>query len=118
MNEIKVSVNSKCYTLSGLSKHQIDQYMKLIEIFNLLIDVRDQIERENEEFVCSCCLNTVENLNTVINALAEIINPTNRPTVSDFLEYCTKHNLIPGREESLRQFYNSEVKNEERIHTI
>ena len=92
--------------------------MQLIEIFNLLIDMRDQIERENEEFVCSCCLTTVENLNTVIDALAEIINPAKRPTLSDFLEYCSKHKLIPGREESLRLFYSSEVKNEERIHTI
>ena len=92
--------------------------MNIKEIFNLLIDMREQIERENEEFVCSCCLTTMENLNTVIDALAEIINPTNRPTVNDFLEYCTNHNLIPGREASLRQFYNSEVKHEERIHIV
>ena len=52
--------------------------MKLIEIFNLLIDTRDHIEHENEEFICSCCIDTINNLNSVIDSLAEIINPTQK----------------------------------------
>ena len=52
--------------------------MKLTEIFNLLIDTRDHIEHENEEFICSCCIDTINNLKSAIDSLAEIINPTQK----------------------------------------
>lgn len=93
--------------------------MKLEQIFNLLIDIRDGIKKENEESICSCCYNTIENLNTVINTLARIINPKdNKPTVSEFLRYCKEHNIKPGKYESLKVFYNIEVEHDKTIHTF
>ena len=57
--------------------------MNLTDIFNLLIDIREDIERQNEEFICSCCVTTIENLNTAINALAKTINPKDNETTQE-----------------------------------
>ena len=57
---------------------------KLNKLFNLLIDTRDMIESDNEEFVCSTCCKSIDNLNSAINYLAEVINPEdNKSTQSE-----------------------------------
>lgn len=57
-----------------LLTHQKEfKMLTLKDIYNFLILIRDQIQNENTDFICSCCLNTIDNLNSVIDYLKILI---------------------------------------------